>query len=121
MAPADFGRFSGDLIVGNFGDGKLHAYRWDGHDWDTAGELKGANHKAVVVDGLWAIAFGGGVNVANNGAANTLFFAAGPNGEAGGSLRDHHGRGTLTLATAGGAMGSAGAGPIAVFREVVAA
>ena len=29
-APADFGRFSNDLIVGNFGNGKLHAFRWDG-------------------------------------------------------------------------------------------
>ena len=92
-APAGFGRFSGDLIVGNFGDGKLNAYRWDGHDWDYDGALKGANHKPIVVDGLWGIGFGGGVNLVNNGPANTLFFAAGPNGESGGAF------GTITVAT----------------------
>ena len=27
LAPSDFGRFSGDLLVGNFGDGEIHAYR----------------------------------------------------------------------------------------------
>ena len=92
-APANFGRFSGDLIVGNFGNGKLNAYRWDGHHWHPDGTLEGKQDKPIVVDGLWAIAFGGGVNVANNGAANTLFFAAGPNGEKGGSF------GTITVAT----------------------
>lgn len=85
-APADFGRFSGDLIVGNFGDGKLLAYRWSGHHWHFDGTLRGTNHKAIVVDGLWGIAFGGGVNVVNNGPANTLFFAAGPDDEEGGAF-----------------------------------
>ena len=92
-APAGFGRFSGDLIVGNFGNGKLNAFRWDGHQWHHAGTLEGKHDRPIVVDGLWAIAFGGGVNLANNGAANTLFFAAGPNGEAGGSF------GTITVPT----------------------
>ena len=27
MAPAAFGRFGGDLLVGNFGDGKINAYK----------------------------------------------------------------------------------------------
>src|SRR6266704_1963493 len=26
LAPADFGRFSGDLLVGNFGDGRIHVF-----------------------------------------------------------------------------------------------
>lgn len=90
-APADFGRFSGDLIVGNFGDGKLHAYRWDGHHWHQDGELKGTDSKPIVVDGLWGIGFGG--ETANNGPTNTLFFAAGPNDEQGGAF------GTITVAT----------------------
>jgi uncharacterized protein (TIGR03118 family) len=84
--PADLGRFSGDLIVGDFGDGKLLAYRWSGHHWHVDGTLRGTNHKAIVVDGLWGIAFGGGVNLVNNGPANTLFFAAGPDDEKGGSF-----------------------------------
>ena len=89
-APADFGRFSGHLIVGNFGDGKLNAFRWDGHHWHPDGRLRGAHNKPVVIDGLWAIAFGGGSP--NNGPSNTLFFAAGPNDEAGGAF------GTVSLA-----------------------
>ena len=83
-APADFGRFSGDLIVGNFGDGELHAYAWNGHAWHAAGVLRGANDHPVRVDGLWGIAFGGGT--ANNGPTSTLFFAAGPNDEEGGAF-----------------------------------
>jgi len=89
-APADFGRFSGDLIVGNFGNGRLNAFRWDGRAWHPDGKLRDAANKAVVVDGLWAIAFGGGNTT--NGPSNTLFFAAGPNDEAGGAF------GTISLA-----------------------
>ena len=91
-APADFGRFSNDLIVGNFGDGKLHAFRWDGKHWHPDGELLGSNDQPVVIDGLWAIEFGGGQNVANDGPANTLFYTAGPNDEEGGAF------GTITAA-----------------------
>ena len=40
-APDDFGRFSGDLIVGNFGDGKLHAYARHGNGWHADGALQG--------------------------------------------------------------------------------
>jgi uncharacterized protein (TIGR03118 family) len=91
LAPADFGPFSGDLIVGNFGDGRLHAYHWNGHHWELEGALTRAGDKRIVVDGLWAIAFGG--DTANNGAHNALFFAAGPNGEDGGAF------GTITANT----------------------
>jgi uncharacterized protein (TIGR03118 family) len=89
-APSHFGHFSGDLLVGNFGDGSLHAYRWNGQHWHAAGALKGANHQPIRVDGLWGIAFGGGTD--NNGPVNTLFFAAGPNDEEGGAF------GTITAA-----------------------
>jgi uncharacterized protein (TIGR03118 family) len=83
-APADFGRFSNDLLVGNFGDGRIHAYSLSGGRWHFAGTLAGDNHRAVRIDGLWAIAFGGGT--ANNGPTNTLFFAAGPDDENGGAF-----------------------------------
>ena len=39
-APADFGRFSGDLLVGNFGDGEIHAYRRSGNGWHPDGVLR---------------------------------------------------------------------------------
>ena len=48
------------------------------------------NHVPVSIHGLWGIAFGGGT--ANNGPLNTLFYAAGPNHEAGGAF------GTITVA-----------------------
>jgi uncharacterized protein (TIGR03118 family) len=92
-APADFGRFSGDLLVGNFGDGQIHAYRWQDDHWRFDGELRGSNNQPLVIDGLWAIAFGGGMNVANDGHSNTLFYTAGPNDEAGGAF------GTVTADT----------------------
>ena len=92
-APADFGRFGGDLLVGNFGNGKINAYRWDGHKWHHDGVLRGSDNKPIVIDGLWAIAFGGGVNLVNNGPANTLFYTAGPDDESGGAF------GTVTVAT----------------------
>ncbi|MEO8570655.1 MAG: TIGR03118 family protein [Chloroflexota bacterium] len=91
-APDSFGRASGDLIVGNFGDGTLHAYHWDGSRWRKAGALRDADHEQLVIDGLWAIQFGGGVNLVNDGPATTLFYTAGPNDEAAGAF------GTITAA-----------------------
>jgi uncharacterized protein (TIGR03118 family) len=79
MAPANFGRFSGDLLVGNFGDGRITAYgRRHGH-FVPAGQLRAAGGKPVQIDGLWALEFGMGA--ANNGPTDSLFFTAGPNDE----------------------------------------
>ena len=80
MAPANFGRFSGDLLVGNFGDGQINAYQEmpNGH-FEHRGELRDADGKSLTIDGLWAIQFGHGAP--NNGPTNTLFFAAGPDDE----------------------------------------
>jgi uncharacterized protein (TIGR03118 family) len=85
QAPADFGRFSGDLLVGNFGDGQIHAYRpiLGGLAYVPQGELRTVSDGPVFIDGLWALQFGHG-NLANNGPTNTLFFTAGPNDEADG-------------------------------------
>jgi len=76
IAPAGFGRFSGDLLVGNFGDGRINAY--DLATFEPRGHLKRPDHKPVVVDGLWGIGFGNGVSA---GPTTTLFFAAGPDDE----------------------------------------
>ena len=78
LAPPSFGRFGGDLLVGNFGDGQINAYRQVGGRFEHAGELRGADGKSLAIDGLWALQFG------NNGAAGpsgTLFFTAGPDDE----------------------------------------
>ena len=79
LAPAGFGPFSGDLLIGNFGDGRINAYAQqpDG-SWERAGGLRDSSGRAIVIDGLWGIGFG------NNGTAGpttTLYFAAGPNDE----------------------------------------
>jgi len=79
MAPADFGRFSNDLLVGNFGDGLIHAY--DPVTGRRRGTLRHENEQPIVLPGLWALAFG---NDAAAGPSTTLFFTAGINMEADG-------------------------------------
>ncbi|MGO9469484.1 MAG: TIGR03118 family protein [Isosphaeraceae bacterium] len=72
MAPSNFGAFSNDLLVGNFGDGTINAF--DPRNGDFVGELKNAKGQPIVITHLWGLAFG------NGGAAgpkNTLYFTAG--------------------------------------------
>jgi len=76
MAPATWGEFANALIVGNFGDGQLHAYNPVSGKY--LGELSDESGKPVVIDGLWGITFGNG---ANGGDKNALYFAAGPEDE----------------------------------------
>ena len=79
LAPSSFGRFAGDLLVGNFGDGQINAYEElpNGH-FAHRGELRSADGGSISIDGLWALQFGKG---GNNGPAGTLFFTAGPDEE----------------------------------------
>jgi uncharacterized protein (TIGR03118 family) len=79
LAPEGFGRFGGDLLVGNFGDGQINAYEElpNGH-FAHRGELRGSDGKPLSIDGLWALRFGNG---AAAGPTDTLFFTAGPDEE----------------------------------------
>jgi uncharacterized protein (TIGR03118 family) len=83
LAPANFGRFSGDLLVGNFGNGRIHAFdpkhlTSDG-EFDAVGLLHSAGGRPVQIEGLWALQFGHGTTATSpNGLTNTLFFTAGP-------------------------------------------
>jgi uncharacterized protein (TIGR03118 family) len=61
------------LLVGNFGDGTINAY--DPQTGNFRGSLRTADHRQIVIDGLWGIAFGNGHL---DQPQNTLFFAAGP-------------------------------------------
>ena len=79
LAPADFGAFSNDLLVGNFGDGRIHAF--DPATSEDLGPLHAADGPPIAIDGLWALSFGKGAANNANGPANTLFFTAGPDGE----------------------------------------
>jgi uncharacterized protein (TIGR03118 family) len=76
LAPADFGRFSNTLLIGNFGDGQINAF--DLQSGAPRGRLQTPDGHAISIDGLWGIAFGSGVA---NQPTNALFFAAGPAGE----------------------------------------
>ena len=53
LAPADFGVFSGDLLVGNFGNGRISAYTQRGAKWVYKGQLRHTNGTPVAIDGLW--------------------------------------------------------------------
>lgn len=80
LAPSDFGGLSGDLLVGNFGDGRINAF--DAGTGKFVAALTDANGHELSVPGLWGIAFG---NDHANQPHNTLFVAAGPNKEAAGA------------------------------------
>jgi uncharacterized protein (TIGR03118 family) len=80
LAPAGFGRFSGDLLVGNFGNGNINVY--SPATGAHLGQLRRANGRPIVIDGLWGLQFGNG----NAAKTNQLIFSAGPDGEAHGLL-----------------------------------
>jgi uncharacterized protein (TIGR03118 family) len=88
LAPKSFGRFGGDLLVGNFGDGTIRAYRRSAGSWRYDGVLSTKTGEPIVISGLWALSFGNG-GVA--GPQDTLFFAAGPHTWRGETEQSVHG------------------------------
>lgn len=77
IAPSNFGQFSGDLLVGNFGDGHINVYNpFTGRH---LGMLRDAHGHPIVNDHLWALTFGNGNSA---GPTTTLFFTAGIGNEA---------------------------------------
>ena len=85
LAPADFGSLSNLILVGQFGSGKIAAF--DPATGKFRGLMRGEHHRAVKIDGLWALSFGNG---AGAGPTNSLYFTAGTDDEAHGLF------GTLT-------------------------
>src|SRR5215469_15631566 len=79
LAPANFGKFSNDVLVGNFGDGRINAF--DPNTDAFLDQLRDGNGNAITINGLRGLAFGNGGLAGNT---NTLFFAAGFNDEADG-------------------------------------
>ncbi|MEI9929583.1 MAG: TIGR03118 family protein [Rhizomicrobium sp.] len=72
IAPKKFGAFASDLLVGNLGDGKIHAF--DPVSGALLGTLSDAKGKPLKIDGLWAL---------DNGPGNdTVTFSSGPGGYA---------------------------------------
>jgi len=100
--PRDFGEYSNRVLVGNFGSGTIAAY--DGFNGKFIGFVENPDSSVLVIDGLWALAFGNSAAGCPNtipansglpkcgsaGPYNSLFFTAGPDGETHGLM------GTLT-------------------------
>ncbi|MDR3531505.1 MAG: TIGR03118 family protein [Rhodopila sp.] len=77
IAPQSFGKFAGDLLVGDFGDGTINAFNLKNDHF--AGQLTGANGKPITIGDLWAITPGNG---GSGGSPNTLYFTSGVQNEA---------------------------------------
>lgn len=84
IAPGGFGSLAGDLLVGNFGDGRINIFSADPSSPAFLGQLTDATTgNPLSIDGLWGLIPGNG---AGAGSMNDIYFTAGPNGESGGVL-----------------------------------
>jgi uncharacterized protein (TIGR03118 family) len=72
-----FGRFSGKILIGNFGNGRINVFNNDGKFVD---QLEDAYGNPLAIDGLWTLTLGGG----SNSSPDTVYFSAGPNKEVNG-------------------------------------
>jgi len=79
LAPATFGSLGSMLLIGNFGDGAIHAF--DPNTGAFVDTVKDAAGQPIVLEGLWGLAFG---NDALGQPASSLFFAAGIGAETAG-------------------------------------
>jgi len=76
LAPADFGEFANDILIGNFGDGKINAYNPKNGHW--LGMVSDASGKPIVNPGLWSVTFSGAAGQTAVGAdPDTLYITAG--------------------------------------------
>lgn len=75
LAPSTFGAFGGDLLVGNFGDGRINAF--DPNTGALLGTLQDTQGNPIKIPGLWSLIFGNGTRDKDVG---TLYFAAGIGG-----------------------------------------
>lgn len=83
LAPASFGPFGGDLLVGNFSFVASEINAFDPTTGNLEGTIPVGTGTAYTPGGLWALSFGNG---GAGGSPNTLYFANGINGETGGLL-----------------------------------
>jgi uncharacterized protein (TIGR03118 family) len=76
LAPADFGKYGGALLVGNNGDGHINAF--DVNTGAFLGQLTDTSGNTLAISNLWGLSFGNGHQA---GDENTLFFTAGIDNE----------------------------------------
>jgi uncharacterized protein (TIGR03118 family) len=75
LAPLSFGQFAGDLLVGNFGDGRINVF--DSSN-TFLGQLLGAGGIPLEIEGLWGLIPGNGGSAGN---PQSIYFSAGPGDE----------------------------------------
>ncbi len=73
-ASANFGAFSNDILIGNFGDGAINAF--DPNTGQFLGSLKDGNGSQIANQQLHSLVFGDG----SAGSADTLYLTAAPAG-----------------------------------------
>jgi uncharacterized protein (TIGR03437 family) len=77
LAPAGFGDYANDLLVGNFGDGWINVFNpTTGAFLASLADVKG---NTIAISGLWALQVGNG---GSGGDKNAVYFTAGAGGEA---------------------------------------
>jgi uncharacterized protein (TIGR03118 family) len=81
QASSDFGAYSHDILVGQFGSGEIAAFNPVSGRFE--GMLMNSDNQPIQVSGLWGLSFGNG---ATAGPATALYFAAGSDNENGGLL-----------------------------------
>jgi uncharacterized protein (TIGR03118 family) len=107
IAPSSFGAFAGDLLVGNFGNGRIHVY--NPTTGAFLGELTDPDGEPIQIDGLWALKVG---NDKAGGASDTVYFTAGP-------FHESHGLfGSLSAATSTTPEGNAEAEMVTAALDV---
>jgi uncharacterized protein (TIGR03118 family) len=75
VAPSGFGSLAGDLLIGNFGDGKINVFAPNGTALATSmGPLTVTNGGTITIPGLWSLVFGNGDS---DKPVTTLFYTAG--------------------------------------------
>jgi uncharacterized protein (TIGR03118 family) len=83
LAPSSFGVAAGDILVGNFGDGRIN--RFDASSGEFLGHLRSSSGGPLTIPGLWGLRFPTG---SLNAVPNALYFTAGINHEADGLFGD---------------------------------
>jgi uncharacterized protein (TIGR03118 family) len=76
IAPSSFGKLAGSLLVGNFGNGHIHAY--NATTGAALGQLVDGDNVPLAIDGLWALQVGNG---GAGGLSTDVYFTAGIGGE----------------------------------------
>jgi len=80
IAPQGFGPYAGQLLVGNFGNGRIHVVNRS--TGGVVATLRNRAGKPIVIDGLWGLRPGNGTA----GATSDVWFSAGPDDESHGLL-----------------------------------